>query len=244
MKLKYEKLLPLNKSNVIQNCVLFIHGLGDSPAGFAGLFQQLQRSSSTSKVFENTLFVLPQALNLPVTANGGYTMPSWFDIRSFNSQATNRYDLDQFNNSLTMIKELVEDVQKEFSIPDGKFIIGGFSQGGALSLSANLLLSDKLAGVVALSGFNVWDSPTNPTLQEYLQALPESGKLIPVFQGSGDSDPLVSVPRAKAAKTWYTEEISSLKKENYTINIYPGLAHSTAPEELLDLAAFIDKVLN
>lgn len=240
MKLQYQKILPLN-NNAIKNCVFFIHGLGDSPAGFASLFQQLQRSPSTSKVFANTLIVLPQALNLPLTANGGYVMPSWFDIISFEPHATRVYGLTQFSQSLSMINDLVNDIQKEYEIPNGKFIVGGFSQGAALSLSSNLILKDKLAGIVALSGFNVWESVSDPILQEYLKDLTENDKKIPVFQGTGDIDPLVSIPRAEEAKEWYTKVIGSLNEDSYTLKIYQGLEHSTDPEELMDMSNFIKK---
>lgn len=244
MKLNYQQIKPLNKSSTIQNCILFLHGLGDSPAGFAGLFQQLQRSPSTAKVFENSLIVLPQAPTLPVTANGGYVMSSWFDIKSFSPHDTDRYNLKQFNNALIMVEELVNEIQKEYEIPNGKFIIGGFSQGAALSLSSNLVCSSKLAGVIALSGFNVWDSATDPFLPDYLKNLPQTGKTIPVFQGSGDMDPLVSVSRAEEAKEFYTEKICSIEKDSYTLKIYEGLEHSTDPEELMDMTNFINKVLN
>ncbi|XBW34667.1 hypothetical protein QEN19_000234 [Hanseniaspora menglaensis] len=242
MNLKYQKILPLDKTN-IKNLILFIHGLGDSPAGFAGLFQQLQRIPETSKAFENSLIILPQALNLPVTANGGYTMPSWFDIRSFNSADSNRYDLIQFNNSLTMIQELVSDIQKEYHIADGKVIVGGFSQGGALSLSANLVLGEKLAGVVVLSGFNVWDSPSNPVISSYINRMSDAAKKVPVFQGSGDQDPLVSVGRAEEAQSWYIKEAGSLEAATYDFKLYKGLAHSTSSSEMKDVCDFIEKAL-
>ena len=244
MKLQYEKLLPKNKNGIIKNCILFIHGLGDSPAGFASLFKYLQSSPETAKAFENTVIILPYSPKQSVTANGGYVMASWFDIKKFGSDDPKNYGLDQYVSSLEMINDLVKDVQKEYKIENGKFIVGGFSQGGSLSLSSNLFLKEKIGGVICLSGFNVWDSATNPQLVSYVEQLSSEVKKTPVFHGTGDSDPMVSLKRAKGAKEFYSKTIQSLPAENYSFNIYKDVAHHTDPEELSQMAAFIDKVLN
>jgi phospholipase/carboxylesterase len=242
MKLKYEKLLP--RSSIIKNCILFMHGLGDTPAGFGSLFKHLQTSPETAKIFENTVIILPYSPKQAVTANGGYVMPSWFDIKSFNSDEPKRYGLDQYTKSLEMVTDLVSDVQQEYQIENGKFIIGGFSQGGSLSLSSNLFMKEKIGGVICLSGFNVWDSPSNPQLVSYLEQLSPEAKNIPVFHGTGDSDPLISLKRATDTKEFFTKTINSLNAENYSFNIYEDVAHHTDPEELSQMSEFVNKVFN
>lgn len=244
MKLQYEKLLPRNKNNAIKNCILFIHGLGDSPAGFASLFTHLQTSPQTAKAFENSVIVLPYSPNQAVTANGGHIMPSWFDIKSFGSTNPKNYGLDEFIKSSEMISDLVNSIQKEYQIEDGKIIVGGFSQGGALSLSSNLYLKEKLGGIICLSGFNAWDSITNPQLLSYYNELTPEVKNVPVFHGTGDMDPMVSLQRAKSAKEFYTNSLQSLNSETYSFNVYEGVHHSTDPQELFDMTEFVNKIFN
>lgn len=58
--------------------LLWLHGLGDSPAGFLDLFEVKQ-----SPVHEGARVKLLHAPIRPVTANGGMKMSSWYDIKTF-----------------------------------------------------------------------------------------------------------------------------------------------------------------
>ena len=55
--------------------LIWLHGLGDSSAGFLDFFQMPQ-----SPVFKGARVKLLHAPFQPVTINGGMTMPSWYDI--------------------------------------------------------------------------------------------------------------------------------------------------------------------
>lgn len=58
-----------------KSTLIFLHGLGDSGHGWSELGRSLQPA------FVNTKFIFPHADSHPVTINGGYSMPSWYDIR-------------------------------------------------------------------------------------------------------------------------------------------------------------------
>jgi lysophospholipase-2 len=55
--------------------VIFAHGLGDTGHGWSFLADQL------GPVFPHVKFCFPHAPMRPITLNGGYKMPGWFDIR-------------------------------------------------------------------------------------------------------------------------------------------------------------------
>lgn len=80
-------------------------------------------------------------------------------------------------------------------------ILGGFSQGGALSLFTGVTLKDKIAGVIGLSSYLLLGEKAK-------EMIPEDGpnKNTPFFMGHGDSDPLVKYEwgqsTAKALKEW------------------------------------------
>ena len=57
-------------------CVIWLHGLGADRYDFVPVAEALQESLLTTR------FVLPQAPTRPVTINGGYAMPSWYDIKA------------------------------------------------------------------------------------------------------------------------------------------------------------------
>ena len=89
-----------------------------------------------------------------VTANGGMEMPSWFDILSFNFKREEE-DEEGMNKTVYSLNKLIESELDELapSVPANRIVLGGFSQGGAMSLLTGLTSERKLAGVVCLSGW-------------------------------------------------------------------------------------------
>ena len=69
-------------------CVIWLHGLGADRYDFMPVAEALQQ------VLPSTRFVLPQAPTRAVTVNGGYVMPSWYDILAMSpARAINREQL-------------------------------------------------------------------------------------------------------------------------------------------------------
>ena len=66
------------------------------------------------------------------------------------------------------------------------FILGGFSQGGALALYTGLTGKYKLAGIVALS---CW----LPLHKTFPGALNSANSEVPILQAHGDCDPVVNI---------------------------------------------------
>lgn len=63
--------------------LIWLHGLGDSSAGFLDFF-----SHKASPVFQGARVKLLHAPIKPVTINGGATCPSWYDIKILNGGGT------------------------------------------------------------------------------------------------------------------------------------------------------------
>lgn len=59
-------------------------------------------------------------------------------------------DTEGIQRAAVSVQSLIEDEIKG-GIPSNRIVIGGFSQGGALSLYSSLVTSHSLAGVIALS---------------------------------------------------------------------------------------------
>ena len=64
--------------------LIWLHGLGDSPVGFADFF-----ALSQSPVSIGAKVKLLHAPINPVTINGGAKMPSWYDIKSLGFKGGN-----------------------------------------------------------------------------------------------------------------------------------------------------------
>jgi len=126
-------------------------------------------------------------------------------------------------------------IQKEIDsgIPADRIVLGGFSQGGAVSIFSGLTAKVKLAGVVGLSAYLLLSNQ----FTTYLPT-PNVNKETPIFMGHGDSDMVVNTVIGK--KTY-----DVLKDLGYNVDfkLYPNLEHSASPEEILDVESFLIKVL-
>ncbi|KAL2766709.1 acyl-protein thioesterase 1 isoform 4 [Daubentonia madagascariensis] len=153
---------------------------------------------------------------MPVTLNMNMAMPSWFDIIGLSPDS--QEDEPGIKHAAESIKALIDQEVKN-GIPSNRIILGGFSQGGALSLYIALTTQQKLAGVTALS---CW--------------LP----LRASFQCHGDCDPLV--PMMFGSLT--VEKLKTLvNPANVTFKTYEGMMHSSCHQEMMDVKQFIDKLL-
>ncbi|KAF8915420.1 Phospholipase/carboxylesterase/thioesterase [Mucidula mucida] len=126
--------------------VVFIHGLGDSGHGWKPVAEMF----SADPAMQHIKWVFPHAPNMAVTANGGMVMPSWYDIYSFGGLKEEE-DEEGILRSAKAIKQLIDSEISSTSIQPNRVVIGGFSQGGVMSLLTGMTMDKKLAGIVGLS---------------------------------------------------------------------------------------------
>ncbi|RMR60584.1 Carboxylesterase [Pseudomonas syringae pv. syringae] len=93
--------LIIEPSSPADACVIWLHGLGADRYDFLPVAEALQESLRTTR------FVLPQAPTRAVTVNGGYAMPSWYDIKSMSSEAR-AINHDQMEASAQKVLDLIE----------------------------------------------------------------------------------------------------------------------------------------
>ena len=113
--------------------VIFLHGLGADGFDFKDIFTRPQ--------FNKIRFILPHAPYQPVTINQGYEMRAWYDLYDL-SLEKDEVELGMERSS-TNIQKLIEE-QISIGIPSEKIIIGGFSQGAAMSFYLGLKYHKKL----------------------------------------------------------------------------------------------------
>ncbi|XP_069931100.1 acyl-protein thioesterase 1 isoform X5 [Oryctolagus cuniculus] len=187
--------------------VIFLHGLGDTGHGWAEAFAGI-RSSHIK-----------------------YICPHAFDIIGLSPDS--QEDEPGIKQAAENVKALIDQEVKN-GIPSNRIILGGFSQGGALSLYTALTTQQKLAGVTALS---CW----LPLRASFPQG-PISGanRDISILQCHGDCDPLV--PLMFGSLT--VEKLKTLvNPANVTFKTYEGMMHSSCQQEMMDVKQFIDKLL-
>ena len=175
--------------------LIFVHGLGDSGQGWSWLPQLIAQSKLITTPIN---YVFPNAPEIPITINNGYRMPAWFDIYELGNPNA-KQDIEGFFKSCDILKNLVKQQIEEFKIPPEKIIIGGFSQGAAISLATLATMETKIGGCVALSGFCA--------LRKEVESKLLSANLdTPIFQGHGTADPVINYQYGKKlvnfSKNW------------------------------------------
>ena len=202
--------------------VIWLHGLGADGNDFVPIIPELRLPSNPA-----IRFIFPSAPSMPVTVNGGYVMPAWYDIVGRNLM--DQEDADGIKQSAASIIELIErEVQR--GIDYRHIVLAGFSQGCAMALYIGLRLPHQLAGIIALSGY----LPLALSLHVEKHAANQS---TPIFMAHGTYDPVVVLDRAQASH-------ALLEKLGYPVdwNEYP-MEHSVNHEELADISRFLQEVL-
>jgi phospholipase/carboxylesterase len=202
--------------------VIWLHGLGADGHDFAPIVPQL-----VSPEERPLRFVFPHAPVRPVTINGGMAMRAWYDILGFGP------GIPQDEAGIRAADEQVQELilrENARGIPTDHIVLGGFSQGGAISLFAGPRYPEKLAGIMGLSCYMLLEDlmPAERTRVNYST---------PVFLGHGTQDPVVDIRLGAQAR-----QLLEAGGHPVEWHAYP-MPHSVCPQEVDDIAAWLRKVL-
>lgn len=199
--------------------VLWLHGLGADGHDFAPIVPELVRPH-----WPAIRFVFPHAPVQPITINNGVPMRAWYDIVSMDFRS--RADSAGVEASIVELELLIE---REIArgIPAERILLAGFSQGGAVILSALLRRTRPLAGLIALSTY--LPDPAKAAAARLADAIS-----VPVFMAHGTQDPVI--PVAIAEHTAQTLGALGLPVEWHTYT----MAHQVCAEELHALGEWLE----
>lgn len=206
-----------------QRCLIILHGLGADGSDFEPVCQMLARDLADLGPLR---FVLPSAPVMPVSINGGYRMRAWYDIRP--AGVAEREDPVTMRASLQAVNALI-DREVARGVPPEGIVVMGFSQGCAMALLAGLRYPQRLAGLVALSGYL--------PLPETTEAERHAANLhTPVFMGHGDADGVVPTVRGQQAYAALSRLGQPVEWHEYPID------HSVCEDEIDDIATWLRRV--
>ena len=200
--------------------IIWLHGLGSDGHDFAGIVPELRLPPSLK-----LRFVFPHAPMMPVTVNGGYVMPAWYDILEMD--VGRKVDTAQLMRSAEAVHALI-DRELSRGVTSDRIILAGFSQGGAVILQAALSYPKPLAGALSLSSY----FPT----AEVVQPSPANQRLA-ILLCHGTNDPVVNESLGRKAE-------EDLRQMGYITQYrhYP-MEHSVCLEEIHDISAWIQERL-
>ena len=202
--------------------ILILHGLGADGRDFLPVAEQLDLSS-----IGPVRFLFPSAPSMPVTLNGGYVMPAWYDI--LGTDLVRREDEGGLRQARSAIDGLIAN-EIVRGIAAHRIVVAGFSQGCAMALMTGLRFGQRLAGIAALSGY----LPLAATTAAERSA---ANADVPIFMAHGTRDGVVPMARAEASR-------DALQALGYRVDWHPyPMEHSVCPQEIADLQAWLVRVL-
>ena len=182
--------------------VLWFHGYGSNNWSFEPVMKKINMD------LDDKLFiVVPNAPTIDEKR-------SWYPLPEINKDGAIKEDYEGLMNSKDMIYDFFSILDLDLS---KKLIIGGFSQGAALSLS--LMFDDKLRinGCIALSGYM-------PCEEQFTNNIDSNSK---IFISHGYDD------RAISFKS-YEKTLNFLNNKSKNITAFSGDFGHTIPKTVLD----------
>lgn len=204
--------------------VIWMHGLGADANDFVPIVRELNLRDCPA-----IRFVFPNAPQIPVTLNGGYIMRAWYDIAAAGTDISKREDEQGLRQSQQQIQALIAR-ENERGIATDKIVIAGFSQGCAMTLQTGLRHSEKLAGLMCLSGYV-------PLADKLASERHAANQDTPIFMVHGTADPVIPLQRAEQSRDLLTSLGYKVEWHDY------WMQHSVSEQEIIDIGNWLRKVL-
>jgi phospholipase/carboxylesterase len=139
----------------------------------------------------------------------------------------NRPEPESFSKSLQSIEDFLHDVSKKMKF--GKVVMGGFSQGGTVSIAYGLTHPNEVAAVLNFSGFLADHPDVAPKLNHT-----SSSRRPSLFWGHGTHDPAIPFQLA-------IEGRAQLRNAGYDVETHDyDIGHWIDAGELRDASAWLE----
>lgn len=204
-----------------RTAVIWLHGLGADAHDFEGIVPLLPVEQHATRM------IFPNAPKRPVTINGGFVMPAWYDI---SDTALRNADTVGIAESTAYVQGLI-DAQIQSGIDSDNIVIAGFSQGGAMAIHAGLRCPQPLAGILALSCYVL-------ERDKHHEQVTAANRNTPIWQAHGTQDSVVPYALGESSAQFLSDQ-----GHQVTFVSYP-MAHEVSMPEITALAQWLSEVLS
>lgn len=211
--LRYEQVVP-DGAREGAPLVVLLHGRGADRFDLLGLAPHLA---------PDAVVVTPQAPH-PGAPWGYGTGWAWYRYLGGTVPEPASFDASQ-----DALGGFLRDVRDALPVRTGPLVLGGFSQGGTMSVAYALRNPGAAPLVLNLSGF-LADHPS-------LAVTPETVRGTRFFWGHGTMDPAIPFPMAVEGRAALRAADAALEARDYP------MGHGISPEEAADVRAWIERGL-
>ena len=180
------KSLLIRGKNIPKQILIFLHGYGADPEGFADVAKYLVDN------IEEMDAVLPYGFNFCARCGIGY---EWFPLDTDNILDWGK-DIKIASEKML---QFIESVKGKYNIPANNIILAGFSQGAMMSLDAGI--KAKVGKIIGFSGLLVDES-----------VLDQKDDITDIALIHGDADDVVPLSSMVAAEDAFKERGIDIKK--------------------------------
>ncbi len=197
-------------SDAVYPTILALHGRGSNERDLIGLADYLPK---------NFLWISPRG-----TFNLGPDSYEWFQITQIGKP-----DPARLANALDTIDKFINEITENYPVDKSKLYLLGFSQGSIVSMSYALTKPERIAGVIAQSGY----IPHESGLQ-----IDEAGiKGKPFILTHGVQDPMLPVDWARRSR-------DTLQKLEADIEYHEfNMGHNVSAESLAVINTWLENQL-
>lgn len=219
-----EELTPLVFNSTSGNhthTIIFMPGYSNTPEDFRNVFTR--RINFTKKNDTNIVILRSPMTYVSVIKSKEH---SWFDIYNFPLDDFSDINLEELKKSAKVLEKVINNEANFLNGSYDKIIVGGHSQGAAISLYQAYTAKNNYGGIFAFSGFL---SPGE---------ISEEKRKLKVYFGYGDNDDII-LPNF-INKT--LERVMDF--EGFDLHIYKDHKHSVHKNETRDAGIFLDNIIN
>lgn len=211
----------LDRGIAPQHSIIWLHGLGADGSDFVEVAEMINLPTAVRYIF-------PHAPKNPVTINGGFIMPSWYDIAGADIAA--KQDAAGIRASQEEIEKFIaQEITR--GVAAENIFLAGFSQGGAIALHTGLRHPARLGGLLALSTYL-------PLADSLPQEVSLGAKKTPVFFAHGLHDPVVPFALGKLSADKLQQLGFALEWHEY------AMPHAVNIEEIKDIERWLAQRIN
>lgn len=200
------------KTGPCEGAVVWLHGFGDEPEGWAEPFAKARATHP------RLLWVHLRAPRRPQTCCGGMKESGWGDYLDESCTRPGSTDYESpdvkgwYAETAAAVHETVDELESRYGVAPKRVVIGGFSQGATAAAQSAASCTKHLAGVVLLNGWLL------PAARMALGGGYFRG--LPVLVSHGDKDEMVAFECAGAAVELLQEAGAEVQFE-----VQQGLTH-------------------